>query len=83
MKRQAGGEDVTADRKTFMMEKSAAILNAEDNELFSIQPAVSLPPEEAKVRSSLRCSQCGEKFMDSRGREKNLKKVCIPCSEKG
>ncbi len=79
-KRQADGEDVTVDRKTYMMEKTAAILTAEDRELFSLQPAIASPPAEAKIRSSLRCPRCGEKFMESRGRLEQGKLLCLPCS---
>jgi formylmethanofuran dehydrogenase subunit E len=81
-KRQDAGEDVSREQQMFRMEKAAAILKADDKEIMTITPAVSLPPEEAKIRGSLRCEMCGEKFMASRSREKNGKVVCIPCFEK-
>jgi len=81
-KRQEAGEDVSAEMRQFKMEKATAILNASEEDLFTIQPAVSLLPAVATVRSSSRCSLCGEKFMETRGREKNGKVVCIPCFEK-
>ena len=81
-KREAAGEDVAIERKGYLMEKAAAILRAEEKELLSIQPVSSIPPEEAKIRKSVRCALCGEKFMESRSREKNGKIVCIPCFEK-
>ena len=80
-KRQEAGEDVSREMDRFKMEKAAAILHAEEKELFSITPAPSLPPDTAKIRRSLRCAQCGEKFMESRSRVKNGHLVCIPCSE--
>lgn len=81
-KREAAGEDVSREMHQIKMEKAAAILNAEDKELMTISPESSPPPEEAKIRKSLRCPVCGEKFMESRGRMKNGKVVCIPCFEK-
>jgi formylmethanofuran dehydrogenase subunit E len=81
-KRQGAGEDVSREMHLLKMEKAAVILKAAEKELFSIQPVSSVPPEEAKIRASLRCALCGEKFMESRSRMKNNKVVCIPCSEK-
>jgi formylmethanofuran dehydrogenase subunit E len=77
------GKDVATEMNALRMEKTAAILKADEKELFTVQPVLSLPPEEAKIRTSVRCALCGEKFMESRGRVKNRKIVCIPCSEKG
>ena len=82
-KRQEAGEDVSRERSVYMMEKSAAILNADEKELLSISPANALPPGEAKIRKSLRCPECGEKFMESRGRMKDGRLLCIPCAERG
>jgi formylmethanofuran dehydrogenase subunit E len=79
---QEAGEDVSSEMQAFRMEKTAAILKADEKELFTIQPVSSLPPEEAKIRASVRCALCGEKFMESRGRVKNGKTVCIACFEK-
>ena len=81
-KRQEAGEDVSREMQVFKMEKAAAILKADEKEILTITPVSSPPPEEAKIRGSLRCSVCGEKFMGSRSREKNGKVMCIPCFEK-
>jgi formylmethanofuran dehydrogenase subunit E len=81
-KRQEAGEDVTREMQVFKMEKAAAILKADEKEILTITTVSSPPPEEAKIRGSLRCSVCGEKFMGSRSREKNGKVMCIPCFEK-
>lgn len=82
-KREAAGEDVSSDRKGYLMEKATAILHADEKEFLTIQQIAFLPPEEAKIKKSLRCARCGEKFMESRSRMKNGEAVCIPCSEKG
>ncbi len=81
-KRQEAGEDVSREKQAYMMEKAGAILKAEEKEIFTIQPAASPPPAEAKIRTSVRCASCGEKFMESKGRVKNGKIVCIPCFER-
>jgi formylmethanofuran dehydrogenase subunit E len=81
-KRQEAGEDVTREMQEFKMEKASAILKANEKEILTITLVSSPPPEEAKIRGSLRCSVCGEKFMGSRSREKNGKVMCIPCFEK-
>jgi formylmethanofuran dehydrogenase subunit E len=80
-KRQEAGEDVSRERQAYMMEKSSAILTADEKEIMTITPVTAPPPHEARIRGSIRCSSCGEKFMESRGRVKNGKIVCIPCSE--
>ncbi len=80
-KRQEAGEDVSREMQAYKMEKTAAILNAEEKEIFSIKPVTTPPPQEARIRGSMRCAFCGEKFMESRGRVKNGKIVCMTCFE--
>jgi len=80
-KRQGAGEDVSRERQAYMMKKASAILTADEKEIMTITPVTAPPPHEARIRGSVRCSICGEKFMESRGRVKNGKIVCIPCSE--
>jgi formylmethanofuran dehydrogenase subunit E len=81
-KRQDAGEDVARERQSYLMEKAAAILQAAEKDIFTIGPVSSPPPGEAKIRTSVRCAVCGEKFMESRARVKNGNIVCIPCSER-
>jgi formylmethanofuran dehydrogenase subunit E len=81
-KQQEAGQDVSREMQAFKMEKAAVILKSEEKELLTITMVSSPPPEEAKIRSSIRCAICGEKFMGSRSREKNGKVVCIPCFER-
>lgn len=81
-KRQNAGEDVSRELETFKMEKTAAILRADDREFLILEPASSPAPAMAKIRSSVRCAECGERFMESRGRVKGGKIVCIPCFDK-
>ncbi len=79
--RQEAGEDVSRDMDLLKMEKAAAILKADEKELLTITPVAAPPPREARIRGSVRCALCGEKFMESRGRVKKGKIVCIPCAE--
>jgi formylmethanofuran dehydrogenase subunit E len=81
-KRQDAGEDVSRAMMEYKMDKAAAILRADEKEIMTIEQLSDLPPHEARIRGSARCSICGEKFMESRGRVKNSKIVCIPCFEK-
>jgi formylmethanofuran dehydrogenase subunit E len=80
-KRQEAGEDVSREMQLYRMEKAAAILKADERELLTISPALSPVPPEARVRASVLCPICGEKFMESRGKMKNGAIVCIPCGE--
>jgi formylmethanofuran dehydrogenase subunit E len=80
-RRQAAGEDVSLRRKALMMEKAGAILKAGEAELLTITAAAVPLPDEARIRSSVRCARCGEKFMESRGRMKDGMMLCIPCAE--
>jgi formylmethanofuran dehydrogenase subunit E len=81
-KRQAAGGDVSRELEQFKMEKTAAILKASDEEFLKIEPVTSTPPSQAKIRASVRCALCGERFMESKGRVKGGRIVCIPCYEK-
>jgi formylmethanofuran dehydrogenase subunit E len=81
-KRQAAGEDVSRELEQFRMEKTAAILRADDRDILNIEPVTTPPPSPAKIRSSARCTICGERFMESRGRVTDGKALCIPCFER-
>jgi len=80
-KRQEAGEDVTREMELYKMEKTSAILRSPEKEFLTITPVDTPLPGKARVRGSIRCARCGEKLMESRGREKNGKILCIPCSE--
>jgi formylmethanofuran dehydrogenase subunit E len=80
-KRQQAGEDVSRELQAYKMEKAAAILKADEKEIFTITSIAAPPPQEARIRGSVRCALCGEKLMESRGRVKNGAIVCIPCFE--
>ncbi len=81
-KREESGEDVSRERSAYMMEKAAAILKADEGEIMTVTPVNETVPSEAKIRRSVRCSICGEKLMESRGRVKNAEIVCIPCFDR-
>jgi len=81
-KRQQAGEDVSREMEEFKMDKVAAILRTDDRDFLKIEPA-SLPlPSPARIRASVRCAMCGERFMESRARVMGGKIVCISCFEK-
>ncbi|HEX9113713.1 MAG TPA: FmdE family protein [Nitrospirota bacterium] len=80
--RQESGEDVSREIQAYKMEKTAAILTADEKDIMTIAEVTTAPPHEARIRGSMRCAVCGEKFMESRGRVKGGRIVCIPCFEK-
>ena len=57
------------------------IMNAKDDELFTVAKSGMVLPEEARIYSSVRCSGCNEKVMEPRARLRDGKIVCIPCFE--
>jgi len=78
-KQQDSGQDVSIEMREYKMSKASAILKADEKDILTITEEAAPPPSEARVRTSVRCSVCGEKFMESRGRVKNNAIVCIPC----
>jgi formylmethanofuran dehydrogenase subunit E len=58
------------------------IMNAKDDELFTVTKSGMALPEEARIYPSVRCAGCNEKVMEPRARLRDGKIVCIPCFEK-
>ena len=58
------------------------ILNAKDDELFEIKEVEIEPPIKAKLFPSIKCQECGEYFMEIKGRVIDGKIVCKDCFEK-
>src|SRR5512142_1748132 len=80
--REESGENVSREMQAYKMEKTAAILAADEKDIMTITVITTAPPHEARIRGSMRCAVCGEKFMESLGRVKGGRIVCIPCFEK-
>ncbi|MDQ7788135.1 MAG: FmdE family protein [Thermodesulfovibrionales bacterium] len=66
-------------RKT---KKIDMILHAKDEDLFQISRDTMTLPDEAGIYTSLRCSLCTEKVMETRARVRDGQIVCIPCFER-
>jgi len=81
-KRQQAGEDVSREMAEFKMDKVAAVLRADAKDFLRIEPASAPIPATARIRASVRCAVCGERFMESRARVSGGRSVCIPCFEK-
>jgi formylmethanofuran dehydrogenase subunit E len=62
--------------------KIDTIMNAKDDELFTVTKSGMVLPEEARIYPSVRCAGCNEKVMEPRARLRDGKIVCIPCFEK-
>ena len=58
------------------------VLSAPDKELLSIKEVDIPAPEKARIYPSLRCQECGENFMEIKGRTANGKVVCKDCFER-
>jgi formylmethanofuran dehydrogenase subunit E len=57
------------------------ILNAPTGDLLSIENVAITAPEPASVRASVICDRCYEPVMETRIREINGRKLCVPCAE--
>ncbi|NMC10387.1 MAG: formylmethanofuran dehydrogenase [Methanothrix sp.] len=58
------------------------ILTAPDEEILSVREVEIPTPEKARIHPSVRCQECGESFMEIRGRTANGKMVCQECFDK-
>ncbi|MDK2790569.1 MAG: formylmethanofuran dehydrogenase subunit [Methanothermococcus sp.] len=58
------------------------ILNANDEELFEVKEVDIPAPRKAKLYPSIKCEECGEYFMEIKGRIVDGKIVCKECFEK-
>jgi formylmethanofuran dehydrogenase subunit E len=67
---------VVQDRKK---RKMAAILKAQNGDLFDVKKVEVKMPEPASIYKSLTCATCGEKVMEPRTRNVAGEIICIPC----
>ncbi|XRO77006.1 FmdE family protein [Methanocaldococcus sp. 10A] len=58
------------------------ILSLSDDDLLIIKEVEIPEPKKAKIYPSLKCEECGEYFMEIKGRIINGKIVCMECFEK-
>ncbi|EHP84987.1 FmdE family protein [Methanotorris formicicus] len=63
-------------------EISEEILSMDEKELFDIKEVDIEPPRKARLFPSIKCQECGEYFMEIKGRVINGKIVCKECFEK-
>lgn len=57
------------------------LLQAPEDEVVSWREVKIDAPEQARIMRSVRCDICGEPVMETRLREIDGRKVCIPCAE--
>jgi formylmethanofuran dehydrogenase subunit E len=79
-KRQ-GTESDAARLKELWRQASFKMLDAPDDELFTIQRVTIQLPAYSPIFASVRCSLCGEVVTEPRTITKDGKPVCIPCSK--
>jgi formylmethanofuran dehydrogenase subunit E len=51
-------------------------------DLFEVGPARAALPEKARILASRTCDACGEAAMETRTRQVQGRRLCVPCSEK-
>ena len=59
-----------------------AVLSGRDEDLLAVKEVDIPAPDKAKTYPSLRCQQCGERFMEIKGRTAEGKVLCKDCFEK-
>lgn len=75
--------DVVKEVQQLKSRKIKDILSAEEDRVLTIRKVkIPLPPQ-ARIHPSVRCDKCGEKVMETRIRENQGRRLCIPCSEAG
>lgn len=55
------------------------IMNADLDELFTVQEVLESPVRPARILESIQCQACNEMVMESRIRRFSGKNLCIPC----
>jgi formylmethanofuran dehydrogenase subunit E len=70
-------EEMREDKKAY----AEFILNAGTAEIISLSNVTVDAPEPARVRASVICAGCSELVMETRIRELNGRRLCIPCAE--
>lgn len=69
------------DFRTLHEVKSPRVLKMVEDKFFWVREVEIKPPEKAIIYYNLICSKCGEGFIESLGRVRNGKVVCIPYFE--
>ncbi|MDD1737666.1 MAG: FmdE family protein [Methanothrix sp.] len=59
-----------------------AILSGKDEDLLSVKEVAIPAPDKARIYPSLACQQCGERFMEIKGRTAEGKVLCKGCFAK-
>ncbi len=57
------------------------LLSAPADQVVDVQVVQEPAPAYARLRDSVTCSFCGERFMETRGRVRDGQVCCLPCSQ--
>ncbi len=79
-RRQKGTPEEMQRLKDVWEELSFRQLEIPDEEQFDVQDVTVSLPGHAPIHPSLICAECGEAFMESRGRLRDGKPICLSCS---
>lgn len=59
--------------------KIQLIMEADEDDLFTVDTFNTLLPKKARIFPTIRCSTCGEKVMEPRARIRDGQIICLPC----
>lgn len=75
------GDAIPAELAGDRAARSEYILQAPPEKLLKLTEVVMNDPERARSRPSVLCDRCSEEVMETRLREVDGKRLCIPCAE--
>jgi formylmethanofuran dehydrogenase subunit E len=86
LREKASRERITGDEQKEMQilreQIIQEILGAKEDEILSIKEVAISEPRMARIYPSLKCDECGENFMEIKGRTANGKIICKECFKK-
>lgn len=74
------GSGIPAELREDRTALSDYILSAPQEELLTVAAIQAPPPAPATIRASVACERCGEQVMETRLREVEGRRLCIPCA---
>lgn len=80
VKERRGTDEEDKKLKALWAQLAFKLLDAPDDEIFTVEKMTVEVPGYARIFGNARCSVCGENIMESRARMKDGQPVCIPCS---
>ena len=64
-----------------MVQKGRGVLAADESDVVDVKEVAMDTPPKAQMHKSIKCDVCGEAVMETRIRDMNGSKLCIPCAQ--